>query len=221
MNLNRISIATLAVVLFSSPAFSGLLVEQFEVSTSVPNLVTANAIITSNAPAISGVFGVIDFADNPGDASAGDFAGFSPFPNSDGASPFSERNERFVVRVSGQVFAPDDGLYTFRTFNDDGLSLDIGGTSVIFDDQLHAVDLRTGSLSLAAGWHDLSLVFFEQGGGAVLELAGFGPNGSNQLLGAPGGLQTRPSAIGAVPEPGSLAVFGLGMLLAVAQARCM
>jgi hypothetical protein len=101
--------------------------------------------------------------------------------------------------------------YTFKTWNDDGVRLRIGGNTVISDDSYHAEQPFVGSLFLNPGAYALDLVFFERAGSASLEFAVAQGLGSFGLVGAPGGPTTSPTA---VPTPALLpGLMGIGMAM--------
>lgn len=109
--------------------------------------------------------------------------------------PIAGAND-FAVRATGQILIPTSGVWTFGTNSDDGLRVGVGGVDVIVDDTLHAVADRYGQITLAAGVHDLELVFFERGGTEAVEL--FAAQGSFssfnagfRLIGGAGGLEVR------------------------------
>lgn len=68
----------------------------------------------------------------------------------------------------GYVWALFDGIYTFSTNSDDGSALYIGDEQVVNNDGLHGMVSKSGTIPLAAGWHQIRIEFFENGGGAGL-----------------------------------------------------
>ena len=198
-------------ILHCSSVQAGLLVAQYEqTGGSVLSVADADALIaaTSPTPAPS-VFGVINFSDIP---TQGHFAGDAAFPNNDGGGPYSERNDTFAVHVTGSVILGSAGTYTFGTSTDDGVRLVVDGTMLILDNSIAPPHDRFGTITLSAGLHPIDLVFFENAGGADLELfaaeGSYSSFGSNpfHLLGAVDGLQTT-----VVPEPAALTLLGLGL----------
>jgi glucose/arabinose dehydrogenase/chitodextrinase len=96
-------------------------------------------------------------------------------------SPAS-RQDQFAMRYTGAVRVPTDGLYTFYTSSDDGSRLYIGERLVVDNDGLHAAEERSGSLYLRAGLHPIEVVFFENGGGQVLDVSYAGPGLSKRTI---------------------------------------
>ncbi len=100
----------------------------------------------------------VDFKDSGG--SAGRFSLEQLFPYTD----------TFAARITGEFEVESDGAYTFGTNSDDGVRLRVNGADVIVDDSLHGPEDRFGTVNLTAGTHSFELVFFENTGGAALEL---------------------------------------------------
>lgn len=71
----------------------------------------------------------------------------------------------------GYIDIPEDGIYTFYTYSDDGSILAIDGMTVVDNDGAHPRAERTGQAALKKGLHMLSLRYFDSNGG-ILE-AGF------------------------------------------------
>ena len=85
-------------------------------------------------------------------------------------------NDRFVVYWTGKTEVSRAGTYTFQTCSDDGSNLYIGDTKVVDNDGLHGRTCRQGSIRLAAGLHDVTVKFFENGGGANCDVKYRGPD---------------------------------------------
>jgi len=85
--------------------------------------------------------------------------------------PASTPGSYFMTKWTGALYAPWDGLYTFRQFSNDGSWLYIDGRQVINFGGLHGMDSRSVQLSLTAGMHDIELVMYAwDGGGSDLRL---------------------------------------------------
>ncbi|MFO8008462.1 MAG: PA14 domain-containing protein, partial [Candidatus Brocadiia bacterium] len=79
--------------------------------------------------------------------------------------------DTFSVRWTGQVEPLYSETYTFRTRSDDGVRLWVNGQSVIDNWTDHAPTYDSGTISLSAGTkYDVQLDYYENGGGAVIEL---------------------------------------------------
>ena len=128
-------------------------------SSSVTSLSAADALLAGGGSASTeSVLGVVNLHDGQG--GAGRFGGDAAFPYAD----------RFALRVTGTFEVADTATYTLGTNSDDGVRLRVDGSDVIVDDSMHAPEDRFGTVALAAGRHDFELTFFENGGGAALEL---------------------------------------------------
>ena len=191
---------------FVNLANAGLITQLFDTDVNITNLAQATNTILGTHGTVTELMAVTDVI-NFWDGSGGE-GHFNP-----SLSFLGNTKQTFVVNVTGFVEILTDGMYTFGTNADDGLKLDIDGISVIYDDSMHPAHDRFGSLFLSAGMHSLDLVFWENEGGASLELfATSGQRGSFdnsfRLVGDTqnGGLATS------VPEPTTLAIFALGMI---------
>ncbi|MEM1230754.1 MAG: ASPIC/UnbV domain-containing protein, partial [Pseudomonadota bacterium] len=125
----------------------------------ITSLAEAEALLAGGG--IAGTSADLFAIDLLGGTDNGRFAGATPFPFAD----------RFALRVTGHLRVDTPGEYTFGTRNDDGLRLRINGIDVIVDDAIHGAEDRYGTLRLGAGLHSLDLVYFENGGNAMLEVA--------------------------------------------------
>jgi hexosaminidase len=80
------------------------------------------------------------------------------------------REENFGLVFNGYVFVPVDGIYTFFLSSDDGSRLLIGDEMVVDHDGLHGTSEKSGMIGLAAGYHPITVQFFQTGGGQSLHL---------------------------------------------------
>ncbi len=103
------------------------------------------------------------------------------------------RDSQYGFRFTGTVTAAVADTYTFYTNSDDGSQLFIDGILVVDNDGLHGPATQSGTQVLAAGPHSITVTFFEQGGGEVLDVTW--SNSAN-------GQQPIPSdgVIGAAPD---------------------
>jgi hexosaminidase len=81
-----------------------------------------------------------------------------------------ERPERYGIRFSGYLRAPDDGLYEFALVSDDGSNLGIAGKLVVDNDGYHGAEEKTGMIALRRGLHPFVLRYAQATGGAALSL---------------------------------------------------
>lgn len=83
--------------------------------------------------------------------------------------------DHFAVRYEGDFETSTTGDYTFNLKSDDGSRLFIDGKQIIDNDGLHGVVEKSATVSLDAGSHKIELIYFERGGGAVVDLDWSGP----------------------------------------------
>lgn len=81
----------------------------------------------------------------------------------------------FAARYTGEFETSETGTYTFFLSSDDGSRLFINGQEVIDNDGLHGVIEQQVTINLTAGTHSIEVLYFERGGGAVLDLDWSGP----------------------------------------------
>jgi hypothetical protein len=87
-----------------------------------------------------------------------------------------------VLQMNGYVAITTPGTYTFSITSDDGSSLTIGGTQIDFDDGIHGNQTVSNSVSFsAAGLYSLAIDYFQNGGGAELDLTAYTPQGTCYL----------------------------------------
>jgi Ca2+-binding RTX toxin-like protein len=83
--------------------------------------------------------------------------------------------ERFALRFTGFMNITAEGTYTFYTNSDDGSQLFIDDQLVVDNGGLHAVQEKSGSISLSSGLHKIVVTMFEQTGGEFLAVSYQGP----------------------------------------------
>ncbi len=77
---------------------------------------------------------------------------------------------RFALEFRGYVQVPESAVYTFYLASDDGSELAIGGQTVVDNDGYHGMREKAGMVALEAGFHPISVRYFQSGGGRALEL---------------------------------------------------
>jgi hypothetical protein len=160
----------------------GFLVQQAFSSSQINTLADCDALLagTNRVSMWTGYSPTINFS-----GSSSSHYTDTVFPGGDG--------DDFVVHATATITIPTAGSWTFGISSDDGARLKVDGTAVITDDSLHATADHFGTVTLSAGTHTIDLVYFERGGGDVVELfAAAGTlsafSSSFQLVGSASGL---------------------------------
>ena len=90
--------------------------------------------------------------------------------------------DSFAIRYTGYIQITTEGSYTFYTTSDDGSKLFVDGVQIVNNDGDHGSQERNGSVTLTTGFHRIQVLFYENGGGQVLEVRYQGPSISKQLI---------------------------------------
>jgi hypothetical protein len=98
-------------------------------------------------------------------------------------SAAGKQNE-YAVHFVGYLRVPTDGVYSITVGSDDGSQLRVGDELLIDNDGLHVYTEVSGQMALKAGFHAISLGFFDAGGAAHLRVFWQGPNRPREKLGA-------------------------------------
>ena len=89
----------------------------------------------------------------------------------------TKRTEWFAIDYTGRFWIEKPALYRFSLTSDDGSRLYIDGQLVVDNDGLHVPQVRTASLELAGGVHDIRVSYFQGPGytvALILMIAGPG-----------------------------------------------
>ncbi|MDQ7012813.1 MAG: alpha-L-fucosidase [Planctomycetota bacterium] len=108
-----------------------------------------------------------------------DFANLTPVATqqSDTVALPEEYGKEYVAhRYTGQLRIEKAGAYTFALTSDDGSILRINDELLLDNDGLHGSETVTGVVALDAGWHPITIEWFNKTGGAGLSLM-MGPVG--------------------------------------------
>ncbi len=92
------------------------------------------------------------------------------------------QKEYFGFKFTGFIKVPEDALYKFFLASDDGSQLFIGDTLVVDNDGLHGSKLEMGRIALQAGFHPITVLFFQRTGGMDFEVSFSGPNMEKQII---------------------------------------
>lgn len=87
-------------------------------------------------------------------------------PHADQGFNGTDLTDQFYIRWTGAIKIEKDGKYTFITESDDGSRLFIDGKAIVENGGQHGMIEKSGEVELKAGFHELKLEFFEDGGGA-------------------------------------------------------
>ena len=88
-------------------------------------------------------------------------------------------HDRFSARFTGVISIQTEGHYVFYTTSDDGSQLFIGEQMVVNNDYLHGAVKRYGYKYMTPGFWPVTVLFFENGGGAYLSVSYYGPDTNN------------------------------------------
>ena len=96
--------------------------------------------------------------------------------------PGHEPNELFGVVYEGYIAIPEDAVYTFYTFSDDGSMLYIDGELIVDNGGRHAMEERIGFAALRKGLHSIKVSWFNGAGGLGLDVFIKGPGLKKQRI---------------------------------------
>ncbi|MDB5327679.1 MAG: glycoside hydrolase, partial [Phycisphaerales bacterium] len=93
-----------------------------------------------------------------------------------------KRDTNYAFIWNGAITLALAGTYTFYAASDDGSALLIDGQRVVNNDGVHSYIAASGSLSLSAGTHTLTVQHFQSGGAQQLSVSYQGPGVSKQPI---------------------------------------
>lgn len=99
--------------------------------------------------------------------------------------PGSRRDvNQYGIRFTGSIWIPRDGQYTFGLKSDDGAFLTINKKTLVSNDGKHPATKEKTSepVTLKAGTYPIEVTYFQDGGGADLEVLWEGPGIPHQPL---------------------------------------
>ncbi len=86
-----------------------------------------------------------------------------------------KRNNNFAFSFTGALFIEKQGVYTLYLLSNDGSVLYLNNHKLIDNDGLHGEKEKSAAISLKTGFHQISLKYFQMGGGKALRLSWKGP----------------------------------------------
>ncbi len=203
---------------------------KFSSSNNIGNLSNANQLIsTSGGPTATFTSTTVCFPDCA-NSTVADTSPLSSLLNGH-ASNFAYTTpgntvtaiDHSAMTLTGYIAITQAGTYSFNIGSDDGSELLIGGQTVINNDNDHSYQVDNGTATFTqAGLYAITLEYFEDSGSTGFEFYGSDPNG-NCIIGRSGSNCGTAGSVGtgmlyaslpgssAVPEPGSLALFGAGL----------
>ncbi len=108
-------------------------------------------------------------------------------PASSGSIPRFESmavpaKEKYGLEFRGFVRIPKDGITTFFVSSDDGSRLWVGDTLVVDNDGLHGMIVRKGDIALSAGFHPVTVRYFNKTGDRGLIVEWQVPGGTKESI---------------------------------------
>merc|ERR1712072_560327 len=95
--------------------------------------------------------------------------------------PFRDLATTIATPCAGLVMSTSPATATgLRTRSDDGSQAWFDGKRVVNNDGNHGMRSREGCVNTKKGWHKLVLTFYENGGGAGMQVSIKGPQTNNQ-----------------------------------------
>jgi hypothetical protein len=94
----------------------------------------------------------------------------------------ADKADNYAISFDGIIDIPTDGQYTFYTNSDDGSMLYINNKLVVNNDGRHGAIEKSGSVSLKAGKHSISVGFFQFNWDKSLQVSYAGPGISKRAI---------------------------------------
>ena len=83
----------------------------------------------------------------------------------DGVCIPKEAKENIGLVITGYLEVPEDGVYTFRLYSDDGSQLTVDGVMVVDNDGMHDARELVGQHAMKKGLHPIRVLYFDHNGG--------------------------------------------------------
>ena len=85
------------------------------------------------------------------------------------------RGDSYALVLRASIEVPQAGEYRFFTASDDGSRLYVGGRQIVDNDGQHGVVEKSGAVALPAGWHEIVVTYYDNGGADALRVSWQGP----------------------------------------------
>jgi mono/diheme cytochrome c family protein len=139
------------------------------------------------------------------------------------------RNNNYAIKFDAFFKIDREAAYTFALTSDDGSRLIIDGKTVVDNDGTHPPTTRRGRVRLTKGVHKATVLFFQGGGGAELDVLIEAPGAGQQNFGdlvaaTEKGLERKPKAKNDDPDAldiqPALVEKGKGLFASLGCANC-
>ena len=97
-------------------------------------------------------------------------------------SAFAGNSGQFDAYWQGKFDATTAGVYNFGTDSDDGSGIYVDGTLVVDNFYSQGSTFRSGSISLTAGYHDITIAYIQTGGGLAFDAKYEAPGASSYSI---------------------------------------
>lgn len=94
----------------------------------------------------------------------------------------NQQKDFFAIQFEGFIEIPEDGVYTFYTYSDDGSLLYLHDQLVVDNDGSHSARLKSGYIALKKGFVPIRIGYFEHFLGETLRIGLVGSDGSRKEI---------------------------------------
>jgi hypothetical protein len=94
----------------------------------------------------------------------------------------NNRKEQYAIRWTGALRIEQEGEYHFELTSDDGSKMWLRERTIVNNNGLHGMVMKSGTASLGADLHAVRIEFFQKGGGAGITFKYKGPDSGEKLV---------------------------------------